>query len=253
MKAYFLSIPGFVALALVGVVAVSMNSAAVTTNSVPASLEATEMARNVMVTAELAIKASERSLSVMMWVLGICLGGSTIGIAGLWIWVMMFTRRLSKDVARSKASADELLDRAGKTASVFEQVLCSLPVLFIDGIDHGDRVVAVETLAQLRRVELAPIFQALLKKNNDSRIQAGAVYALGLLERGASHYASEILRLSTNPDYNLRRECARALSAIGPISREIQVRLEEMLLDKDDFVKQYAKVGVDKINRRDAN
>lgn len=212
----------------------------------PVVLDASEMARNVMTTAELSIKASERTLSVMMWLLGLCLGGSTLGVAGLWLWLSTFRRKMRAEVSQSHSNIDSLLRSAGKTAATFEQVMCSLPMLFVDGIDESNKVVALNTLAQLQRPELAPIFEALLKNAKSTRIQAAAVYALGLLEANATNSVNEILQLSVNADFNLRRECARALIAIAPASREVRTRLEEMAKDADDIVKDLARDGLKK-------
>ena len=76
------------------------------------------------------------------------------------------------------------------------------------------------------------------------RTQAAAIYALGLIGPDASDSWKEILRLSTNPDYNLRRECARALALIGAGRREVRMRLEEMTMDVDDIVKDHARRGL---------
>lgn len=221
----------------------------VTLTNAPASTagqrdELPEMVKHVMTNAELAIKASDRALTIMLWVLGIFGGSSTIGVAALWMWISRFREKMHDEIMKSQSKADNLLESAGRTASIFEQILCSLPMLFIDGIDQSNKVIALNTLAQLRRTELAPIFETLLKKSTDTGMQAAAVYALGLLEKGATKSVGEILKLSHNPDYNLRRECARALTAVGADSREIRMRLEEMTKDADDIVKKLAQNGL---------
>jgi len=205
---------------------------------------ASEMAMKVMSVAELSIKASDRSLSVMMWLLGGCLGGSTLGVAGLWMWLSRFTRTMRKEIVESQTRAGELHTQAGQTVSVFEQMLRSLPLVLVDGIEENDKIVAFNTLAQLRRPELAPVFASLMRHSHDTRIQAAAVYALGLLPGESQRWVKEFLTLSRNVDENLRRECARAMIAIDPSMREIRMRLEEMTNDADDIVRQMARNGL---------
>src|SRR3974390_263505 len=74
--------------------ATSSNPPAVNPTNSPGAVDASEMARSVITTADLSIKASDRALSVMMWMLGVCLGGSAIGVGVIWAWLSSFTRKM---------------------------------------------------------------------------------------------------------------------------------------------------------------
>ena len=203
-----------------------------------------ELAANVMRTAELSIKTSDRTLSMIVWVIGGWLGGSVVAAVGLWLWLSRFAQHLQGEIRQAQTKANQLNENAAKTAADFEQVLRTLPILFIEGIDDESKIVALDTLAQLRRAELVPIFRTLLR-SSDTRTQGAGVYALGLVGRGASESINDILRLSVHPDFMLRRECARALSAIDILKREVRMRLEEMTRDQDDIVKDLAQRGLE--------
>src|SRR5581483_2173228 len=131
-----------------------------------------EVARGMIKTAELAIKASDRNLTIVTWWLGACLGGSILGGFVAWYRLSKFMKAIKAEIARSQLKADDLLSEAAKTAAIFDQVLKFLPLLFTDGIDSEAKIRALNTLAQLRRAELAPVLVAFMRNSKDTKITA---------------------------------------------------------------------------------
>ena len=190
--------------------------------------------------AERAIESADRALSILLWLLGLVLGGTAVSV------ITLYTR-ISRFLSKAKADMQNAVETVSVTSEIYEQMMRNVPLLIVPGVDDESRTVAISTLAQLRRPEFCALFAQLLRDSKSPTVKRAAIYAMRMLGEPCRDWLSVIIEASKSTDFQMRRECVKTFSASGCLTRDVEERLEEMRGDADTVVQQLAVDALTKL------